>query len=117
MPAPKRKPTKRPRGKQKGTAKSGGRKKGTPNVKSVEIKAAITSAFDQLGGVKNLVLWAQRNPTEFYKLWGKLLPKEITTPEGQPIKVQITEVVVRSREEADAVLALNLSPKSSSRKS
>lgn len=92
----------------KGHKKAGGRRKGSVNKSTASVKAALLSAFTKLGGVSALVRWGQQNPTEFYTLWGKLLPTEIKNADGAPFQIrQITEVVVRSREEADAVLALN----------
>lgn len=57
--------------------KTGGRKAGTPNKVTADVKAALTRAFDGLGGVESLTRWAKQEPTEFYKLWAKLLPSEL----------------------------------------
>ena len=35
---------------------------------------AIDEAFQLIGGVPRLAMWAHLNPTEFYKLWGKTIP-------------------------------------------
>lgn len=35
---------------------------------------AIDEAFELIGGVPRLAIWAHVNPTEFYKLWGKTIP-------------------------------------------
>jgi len=72
------------RGKKPGSPKTGGRKKGTPNRAGVEVKAALEKAFTTIGGHAALARWARQNPTEFYKLWSKLLPKDINaTIDGQ----------------------------------
>lgn len=92
-----------PGGGSKPGQRRGGRKPGTPNKVTVSVKAALVEAFDQLGGVTSLVDWAKGNPTEFYKLWAKLAPTEIKV-EGESRTV--TEVIVRTREEASVVLAL-----------
>lgn len=98
-----------PRGSKPGEHR-GGRRKGTPNRSTAAVKAALLEAFEKLGGAPSLVLWGKKNPTEFYKLWAKLLPLEVKNADGEPFKVQnVTEVIVRSREQADAVLALNKS--------
>lgn len=60
-----------------GTPKTGGRKPGSMNKVTVEVKTALEQAFDQLGGVPALVTWGKTNPSEFYKLWARMLPKEI----------------------------------------
>lgn len=57
--------------------KTGGRKAGTPNKTTVEVKEALELVFEKIGGVEKLAEWAGRNREEFYKLWAKLLPKDI----------------------------------------
>lgn len=57
--------------------KTGGRVKGTPNKATKAVKDALVEAFDELGGVPALVAWAKSDPTEFYKLWTKMLPNEV----------------------------------------
>lgn len=90
----------------KGHKRYGGRQKGTPNKTTASVKAALVAAFDELGGTGNLVAWAKENPTEFFKLWAKLLPTEVKL--DGPVQVeQVCEVVVTTREQADKVLALN----------
>ena len=39
-----------------------------------DVVSAFQSAFELLGGTTRLALWANENPGEFYKLFGKLLP-------------------------------------------
>ena len=58
--------------------KTGGRKAGEPNKLSKEVKEELIAAFHQLNGLDGLVAWGKANPTPFYQLWGKLLPKDIT---------------------------------------
>lgn len=36
----------------------------------------MAKAFDLMGGVPALVVWGRGNPTEFYRLWARLIPKE-----------------------------------------
>ena len=64
-------------GRKPGGPKTGGRKAGTPNRSTASVKAAIETAFKNLGGVDALTRWGEENPGEFYKLWAKLLPKEV----------------------------------------
>lgn len=37
--------------------------------------SAMAEAFEVIGGVPRLALWADQNPTEFYKLMGKTIPQ------------------------------------------
>lgn len=54
-----------------------GRRPGSQNKITISIKAAFAEAFDKLGGADALVRWAQKEPTEFYKLSTKLIPTEM----------------------------------------
>lgn len=65
------------RGAKKGERR-GGRQKGTPNKTTIEVKEALIAAFDEMGGVKSLVKWGYENQTEFYKLWAKVMPTQLT---------------------------------------
>ncbi len=57
--------------------KTGGRRPGSLNKTTANVKAAFTAAFEELGGVPALVEWARAEPTEFYKLYARLLPSEL----------------------------------------
>lgn len=61
-----------------------GRPKGSTNKSTKAVKEALQEAFEGLGGVPSLITWAQSEPTEFYKLWTKLLPSEV--------KAEVTQV-------------------------
>lgn len=61
----------------KGSPKLGGRQKGTPNKATVAAREAFQLAFDEIGGGKALASWASANPTEFYKLYGRLIPVDV----------------------------------------
>lgn len=60
----------------KGNKFSPGRPKGTPNKLTVDTKAALQKAFEDLGGVESLVEWGRENQGAFYNLWSKLIPVE-----------------------------------------
>lgn len=52
-----------------------GRKKGSTNKTTREAKEAIELAFQGIGGVDALILWAEENKGIFYgQVWPKLLP-------------------------------------------
>ena len=57
---------------------------GNPNGRPVgsknqftTLKSAFIDAFEEIGGVDNLVEWARCNQTEFYKMLARLMPREI----------------------------------------
>jgi len=72
--------------------KTGGRRKGTLNKFTSTVKEVFSSVFAGLQKSKNkdvtLAGWAKNNPTEFYKLASKLIPSEISGPNGGPIQTQ-----------------------------
>ena len=57
--------------------KTGGRGKGTPNKMTSSQREAISEAFERAGGVRALTRWARREPSAFYKLWSRLIPRQI----------------------------------------
>lgn len=73
-----------------------GRVKGVPNKTTASAKAALTEAFDKLGGVPALVKWGQAKPSDFYGIWSKLIPAEIkaelSSPGGGPLEIRVTFV-------------------------
>lgn len=38
------------------------------------VAEAFENAFELIGGVSRLAIWADANPTEFFKLYGRMLP-------------------------------------------
>jgi hypothetical protein len=73
----------------------GGRKAGTPNKVTKSAREAFQHAFDTIGGPKRLASWAKVNPTEFYKLFARLIPQDVqhTGKDGGPIQHAVTGAV------------------------
>lgn len=71
-----------------------GRPKGSVNKKTAQVKEALQAVYTKKGGDTALLAWAKENETEFYKLWGRMLPQEVSGPEGGPVSV-ISEIVLR----------------------
>jgi hypothetical protein len=80
-----------------------GRRKGTPNKSTQSVKEALTAAFEGIGGVEKLIEWSkkERNRAEFYRLWAKLLPTQITGENGKPIALCIVEQVIDAADEKE----------------
>lgn len=47
------------------------------NKRTVEVKEALSLAFDKIGGITAFAEWAKENQTDYYKLYAKLLPRDI----------------------------------------
>lgn len=78
------------KGRPKGSPKIGGRVKGTPNKFTGELKEMILTALSEAGGVEYLVRQAEKSPTAFLALVGKVLPLQLTGENGGDIKVTWT---------------------------
>ena len=72
-----------------------GRPKGAVNKTTATVKEALQAVYHDRGGNKALLTWATDNPTEFYKLWGRMLPQEVSGPEGGPIELAGIERIIR----------------------
>lgn len=57
--------------------KTGGRQPGSPNKTTANAREAFQNAFDKIGGTERLATWAETNPTEFFKLYGRLIPVDV----------------------------------------
>ena len=54
-----------------------GRPRGTPNKNTMLVKEVLQGVFDDMGGIAAMVEWGKENPTEFYKLYAKMLPTQV----------------------------------------
>ena len=70
---------------KKGEPKTGGRKKGTPNKTTSSAKQNILAVCEGIGDIGGMIIWARANRTDFYKLYARLLPHEMSGPDGGPI--------------------------------
>lgn len=87
---------------KKGHKKLGGRAKGVANKitrgqKELTLKFAdgLHKAYANMGGVQHLTKWARKHPTEFYKIFARTLPLEVTGSLVPPIieVVQFTQIM------------------------
>ena len=63
--------------------KTGGPTHGTRNKLTVKAKEAFELAFDDLGGAGGLAAWGEANPTDFYRLFARLIPHDVTSRNPQ----------------------------------
>lgn len=64
-----------------------GRPKGVPNKLTQSAREALQLAFEGLGGVERLIEWARAddNLGDFYKLYARLIPVEVTGKDGKDL--------------------------------
>lgn len=66
-----------------------GRPKGVPNKITMAAREAFQHAFDGMGGAARLQTWGDANPTEFYKLYGRLIPVDVNAKGDLSLTVEI----------------------------
>jgi len=54
------------------------RPKGVPNRIGAAVKSNVIAVFDKIGGRDKMAEWAQENLTQFYQLYARLIPTEVT---------------------------------------
>ena len=69
-----------------------GRPKGAKNKLPSTAKENLQETFERIGGIESFSLWAAANPDKFYPIWAKILPTEVTGPEGGNLVVQIVRL-------------------------
>jgi hypothetical protein len=57
-------------------------------------KENIAAVFTRLGGTAAMARWAKKNQTEFYKLYSRLLPHEVTGKDGAPLIGKVVREIV-----------------------
>lgn len=83
------------------SARIGGRQKGSKNKLGATAKENIIAVFTRLGGTSEMAKWAKENPTEFYKLYGRLIPVEQKvsgSEDGEPVRHSVEIRIVDPKE-------------------
>jgi hypothetical protein len=78
-----------------------------------DVVSAFASAFEMIGGTPRLALWANDNPTEFYRLFGKLLPSATQTEvmhraANGDVRALTTEELLQQLAEAEGTNIINI---------
>jgi hypothetical protein len=63
------------------------------NRRKAQVVDALNDAFELIGGAPRLALWADTNPTEFYRIWSKLAPKDICATVESNAELKIVHVL------------------------
>jgi len=60
-----------------------------------DVVRAFTNAFELIGGMPRLALWAHNNEGDFYKLYSRLLPSQASSALGEANELVIKHVLPR----------------------
>lgn len=78
-----------------------GRPMGSKNKSTTAVKTLLLAVNDKLGGEAAMLQWAQENPTEFYKLLGRLIPQEVDHSGTIEHEIKQIERTIRRPEDRD----------------
>lgn len=70
------------------------KKRGAGKV-SAQAKENITAVFVKLGGTAAMARWAKRNPDEFYRIYARMIPHEMTGPDGRDLFGKVERVILK----------------------
>ena len=91
-----------------------GRMKKSRSVTRADVIAAFHHSFEMIGGVPRLAVWADTNPGDFFKLYGRVLPASSTTeldgPQELLVRMAFTPNRLTSPTSADRVEEKTLVP-------
>ena len=57
------------------------------SLRRSDVVTAFSTAFQMIGGVSRLAMWGDENPSEFYKLYSRLLPSSASDEMNRAEKV------------------------------
>ena len=65
-------------------------------VSRKQVVQAFQDAFELVGGTPRLAVWANENPTDFYKLYARLLPSQASEALGESNEIIVKHVLPRT---------------------
>ena len=67
----------------------------TKDFSRKQVVEAFATAFELVGGIPRLALWAHHNESDFYKLYARLLPSQASSALGESNELIIKHVLPR----------------------
>ncbi len=67
----------------------------SPDLKRKQVVNAFLDAFQLIGGTPRLAIWADENPTEFYRIYSRLIPQQSKQETEQSGGLTIRHVLPR----------------------
>lgn len=54
------------------------------------VKEQFQHAFELIGGIPRLAMWAHENPSQFYSLYSKMIPQSLSAKHDGTLRVQLS---------------------------
>lgn len=68
---------------------------GSKNKIQASARENVLCVFNRLGGTAYMAAWARENPTDFFKIYARLVPQELKTaidPDANELKLRVSFV-------------------------
>jgi hypothetical protein len=59
-------------------------------TKTKNVRLQFQHAFELIGGIPRLAHWAHTHPTQFFQLYSKLIPAQVTGADGGALKIELS---------------------------
>ena len=79
-------------------------------TKTRNVRQQFQHAFELIGGIPRLAHWAHTHPTQFYQLYSKLIPAQVTGGDGGPIRVELSWLNARDTTGRSPPSIINVQP-------
>lgn len=70
-----------------------GRKAGVKNKMSATARENVIAVFTRIGGTAHMAEWARENPSDFYRMYSRMIPQEVKAtidPDANTINVAVS---------------------------
>jgi len=74
------------------------------------VRLQFQHAFELVGGIPRLAKWANENPDKFFSLYSKLIPAQVTGPDGGAIRVELSWLNTRDTTGRSAPQIIDVEP-------
>lgn len=74
-----------------------GKPKGALSHRTIAAKEAVDEVFQNIGGVPNFTRWAQDNQNDFYKMFAKSIPIDVSMKSDNTIRVIYVDPTKRDK--------------------
>lgn len=80
-------------------------------TKTRNVRLQFQHAFELIGGIPRLAHWAHQHPTQFFQLYSKLIPAQVTGADGGALKIELSWLNTRDTSGRSAPAVIDVTPK------
>lgn len=80
-------------------------------TKTRNVRLQFQHAFELIGGIPRLAMWAHQHPSQFYALYSKLIPAQVTGADGGALKIELSWLNTRDTSGRSPPAVIDVIPK------